>query len=109
MTSKPYPPVDTPPPPPGVVHRSAYEERGSSAGKIFAVIAILVLAGVAAAWFAGLFTVQTDGALKAPQVSIEGGEVPSVNVDTADIDVGSRTTTVEVPTVEVTPPERSGN
>lgn len=86
------------------VHR-VQDNRGGGAGKIFAVVAVLALAGVAAAWAAGLFTVQTDGALKAPEVSIEGGEVPSVDVQAADVDVGTTTTTVEVPTVEITKPE----
>lgn len=86
------------------VHR-VHEDRGSGAGRIFAIVAVLALAGVVAAWAAGLFTVETDGALKAPEVNIEGGQLPSVDVDAADVEVGTTTATVEVPTVEVTKPE----
>lgn len=81
------------------------DDRASGAGRIFAFVAVVALAAVAAAWAAGLFTVETDGALKAPEVSVEGGEIPEVQVNTADVDVGTRTETVEVPTVTVTKPE----
>lgn len=85
------------------------ERRGGRAGKAFAAIALLVFAGVFAAWAAGLFTVQTDGAVKAPTVSIEGGALPNVEVEAANVEVGTTTKTVEVPTVEVTKPEQPGN
>ncbi len=39
-----------------------------------------------------------------PEVSVEGGNMPEFDVETADVDVGTETTTVEVPTVDVEMP-----
>lgn len=36
-----------------------------------------------------------------PDVEVEGGQVPEYDVDAADVDVGTDTTTVEVPDVDV--------
>jgi hypothetical protein len=52
---------------------------------------------------AGRFSVETDGALTAPEVEVSGGSVPDVDVNIADIDIGTRTEEIEVPTVDVTP------
>lgn len=40
-----------------------------------------------------------------PDVKVEGGALPAYDVDTAEVDVGTTTTTVEVPTAEVTMPD----
>lgn len=40
-----------------------------------------------------------------PEVSVEGGEMPTVDVDVADVDVGTKTIEVEVPTVDVDLPK----
>ena len=40
-----------------------------------------------------------------PDVKVEGGALPAYDVETADVDVGTKTTTVEVPTAEVTMPD----
>ena len=39
-----------------------------------------------------------------PDVSVEGGQMPEYDVETADVDVGTKETTVEVPDVNVTMP-----
>lgn len=39
-----------------------------------------------------------------PDVEVSGGNMPEFDVETADVDVGTKTTTVEVPTVDVTMP-----
>lgn len=39
-----------------------------------------------------------------PDVEVTGGNMPEFDVETADVDVGTKTTTVEVPTVDVTMP-----
>jgi hypothetical protein len=39
-----------------------------------------------------------------PEVDVRGGQVPEYDVETADVDVGTKTTTVEVPDVDVTMP-----
>ncbi|MGH7443867.1 MAG: hypothetical protein ACREKM_03280 [Longimicrobiales bacterium] len=37
-----------------------------------------------------------------PDVEVEGGQLPEYDVDAADVDVGTDTTTVVVPDVDVT-------
>lgn len=39
-----------------------------------------------------------------PEVEVKGGQAPEFDVETADVDVGTKTTTVEVPTVDVDMP-----
>lgn len=39
-----------------------------------------------------------------PDVEVSGGNLPEYDVETADVDVGTKTTTVEVPTVDVEMP-----
>lgn len=65
---------------------------------IVGIVAVVVLA-----WAAGLFNVRTEGSLRAPDVTVSGGNVPDVNVDTADIDVGTKQEEVTVPTIDVKP------
>lgn len=77
-------------------------ERRSGGGFLIGLLLVLV-AGVAIAWFLGLISFSTSGDLQAPKVSVSGGEVPKVDVHTADIAVGTRKETVELPTVKVTP------
>lgn len=72
-------------------------------GMKFFVVVAAVVALAAIAWAAGLFTVEADGKLAAPEVDVSGGSVPEVDVNTADIDVGTRSEVIEVPTVDVTP------
>lgn len=76
--------------------------RGGGSRTILVILILLVLAAIAA-WALGLFSVsQTDqGALPSVQINAQGGDLPSFDVDAADIDVGTTNTTVEVPTVEV--------
>jgi len=40
-----------------------------------------------------------------PDVRVEGGQLPAYEVETAEVDVGTRTTEVEVPTAEVVMPD----
>jgi hypothetical protein len=40
-----------------------------------------------------------------PEVEVKGGQAPEFDVETADVDVGTKTTTVEVPTVDVDMPD----
>ncbi len=39
-----------------------------------------------------------------PEVEVKDGQMPEFDVETADVDVGTKTTTVEVPDVKVTMP-----
>ena len=69
---------------------------------LVAIVALLLIA-----WAAGLFNVDTSGSLKAPEVSVQGGEVPDVQVETAKVDVGSKDETIKVPEVKVDSKETS--
>ena len=40
---------------------------------------------------------------KLPEVHATGGQLPAYDVKTPDVKVGTKKTTVEVPTIEVTP------
>jgi hypothetical protein len=77
----------------------------TSAGRTILIIVLVALVALAIAWALGLFQIETQGELRAPEVDISGGEVPNVNVQAADVDVGTRTETIEVPTVDVTTPD----
>ncbi|MET1757138.1 hypothetical protein ABVV53_16980 [Novosphingobium sp. RD2P27] len=72
---------------------------GSKKGIVIAILVVLILLVIA--WAAGLFDVDTQGELTAPEISVDGGSLPNVNADVADIDVGTKTETVEVPTIDV--------
>jgi hypothetical protein len=82
--------------------------RDGGIGRVIAIIAIIAVVALALAWVLGLFNVDTSGKLEAPSVTVEGGEVPNVDVETADIDIGTETATIEVPTVDVQKPVDDG-
>lgn len=71
---------------------------GARTGLIIAVVAVIA---IIAAFAFGLIDInQTkEGAL--PEIKAEGGQVPAFDVDTADVDVGTTNTTIDVPTVDV--------
>lgn len=75
-------------------------ERGEGSKSLLwivlvAIVLLLIL------WATGILDFSSDGELKAPdvEVSAEGGELPDIDADVADISTG--TETVEVPTLEV--------
>lgn len=43
-----------------------------------------------------------------PEVEVSGGNLPKYDVETADVDVGTKETTVTVPTVDVSMPDAKG-
>ncbi len=43
-----------------------------------------------------------------PEVRVEGGNMPEYDVETADVDFGTETRTVEVPDVDITMPDADG-
>ncbi len=43
-----------------------------------------------------------------PEVEVTGGALPEYDVETADVDVGTKETTVEVPDVKITMPDADG-
>lgn len=67
---------------------------------IVIVVAVIVLLAVVG-YALGLFNVDASGDLKTPEVSVSGGEIPEVQLETGSIDVGSEKATVQVPDVDV--------
>ena len=43
-----------------------------------------------------------------PEVQVTGGQLPEYDVETADVEVGTKETTVEVPDVKITMPDAEG-
>lgn len=46
---------------------------------------------------------------QAPDVEVEGGQVPEYDVDAADVDVGADTTTIETPDINVEDADAEGD
>jgi hypothetical protein len=49
---------------------------------------------------------QTEEA-EAPEVEVKGGQLPEYDVSTADVDVGTKETTIEVPTIDIQSPSEN--
>lgn len=70
--------------------------------------AMFLLVGASAIMLAGCDVNQTqEGEL--PEVTAEGGQLPKYDVETADVDIGTREETVTVPDVDVTMPDEQHN
>lgn len=82
-------------------------DRRSGGGRTIVIILVVVAVLAVLAYALGLFNVDSSGELEAPNVdvAVEGGEVPDVQVETADIDVGTQTETVKLPEVDVSTTE----
>lgn len=67
-----------------------------------ALLALLILVVVVAiaAVATNFVDIRTSGDLRAPTLSVQGGEVPSIDVDTKQVTVETREASVAVPTVE---------
>lgn len=68
------------------------------------LLAIVVIIGVVIAAFAlGLVNIDQTKTAQLPDVKVEttGGQAPAFDVDTAKVDVGTKETTIEVPTISV--------
>ncbi len=73
------------------------ERRSNNMGWLVALLIVVAL--VVAAFAFGLIDIgQTKGA-KLPEVSVSGGQAPAFDVNTAKVDLGTKETTVDVPTV----------
>ena len=67
-------------------------------------IAAMFMAPVVAFGLSACTVDQTEEG-EVPDVEVEGGQLPEYDVDAADVDVGTDTTTVVVPDVDVNEPE----
>ncbi len=75
------------------------EKRGGGSRTV--VIVLVVIAAIVGLLFATGFwsaDVKKDGAL--PEVTVKGGELPTVDLDSKEVVVGTKKTTVEVPKVK---------
>lgn len=66
-------------------------------------LAVVVAAGAMVLGLSACDIDQTEEA-ELPEVSVEGGNMPEFDVETADVDVGTEEVTVDVPTVDVDMP-----
>jgi hypothetical protein len=77
-----------------------YPARNNGARAIL-IIAIIAVLAVIAAFAFGLIDISQTKQMKAPDVSVSGGQAPAFDVSTAKVEVGKKTTDVTVPTVDV--------
>lgn len=66
---------------------------------------ILSLAFLSATLAVGACTAEVEEEGKLPDVDVKGGEMPKVDVDPAEVNVGTDTNTVVTPDVDVNPAE----
>jgi hypothetical protein len=71
------------------------------------IVAIVAVLAIIAAFAFGLIDINQTQETKMPEVSVQGGQAPAFDVDTARVEVGSEQTDVTVPTVDVGTTERS--
>jgi hypothetical protein len=76
------------------------EVRRGGAGRTLAILAALVAIVVAVLFATGFWSADVkEGELPEVKVSADGGKLPEVDVDSKELVVGTKETTVEVPKV----------
>jgi hypothetical protein len=71
------------------------------------IIGVIILLAIVAAVVFGLVDVRQTKDAKLPEVSVSGGQAPAYDVKTADVDVGTKSTSVDVPKVSVDTTKKS--
>ncbi len=69
------------------------------------LVLLVVIFGVA--WAFGLVNLQQTRDAKLPTVSVQGGQMPKFDADVANVQVGTKTKSVEVPQVNVGTTEKT--
>lgn len=78
---------------------TVYVERKSNTGTIILGVIVAAAVVVGLLFATGFWTADVkEGAL--PEVSVKGGDLPAVDVDSKKVVVGTKETTVDVPKVE---------
>jgi len=78
------------------------ERRRGGAGRGLLIILLLIVAVVAVLFATGFWSADVKkGALPDVNVSVKGGELPRVDVDSKKVVVGTKKETIDVPTVGV--------
>jgi hypothetical protein len=80
------------------IHEQPARNSGARAGIIIAIVAVLA---IIAAFAFGLIDIDQTKETKLPKVAVEGGQAPAFDVDTAKIDVGTKSEAITVPKVEI--------
>jgi len=81
-------------------HYDEYPTRNNGA-RVGIIIAVIAVIAIIAAFAFGLIDINQTKELKTPEVSVSGGQAPAFDVDTAKVDVGTKSTDVTVPKVDV--------
>ena len=81
-------------------HYREYPARNSGA-RVGIVIAVIAVLAIIAAFAFGLIDIDQTKETKLPEVAVEGGQAPAFDVDTARVDVGTKSTDITVPKVDV--------
>lgn len=66
---------------------------------------VMAVAAMALSLGAAACTAEVEEEGKAPDIDVQGGEMPRVDIDPANVEVSSDTQTVVTPDVDVTPAE----
>ncbi len=82
-------------------HYNEYPARSNNGARVGIIVAVIAILAIIAAFAFGLIDINQTKEMKAPDVQVSGGQAPAFDVDTAKVDVGTRTTDVTVPKVEV--------
>lgn len=69
-------------------------------GGLLLVVLLILVAGIAT----GFINLQRTQEGVLPRIAVEGGQLPKFDADVAQVKVGTRNETVEVPTVDVKKP-----
>ena len=64
---------------------------------LLAVVVLLLIVGVAT----GFINIGQTQTAELPEIKAEGGQLPKFDADVGDVDVGTKTETVEVPTIDI--------
>jgi len=78
-----------------------YPARTNSGARAGIIIAIIAVLAIIAAFAFGLIDIDQTKETKIPEVSVQGGQAPAFDVDTAKVDVGTKSEDITVPKVEV--------
>ncbi len=74
--------------------------KKSGAGRTIAIVLIVAVAIVGLLFATGFWKADMTGG-DVPEVSVKGGELPSVDVDSKEVVVGTKKEEIDVPTVGV--------
>jgi hypothetical protein len=75
------------------------QRQGKSIMRAILGIALVIVLGLIVAFSLGLLNIDRTRPGKLPVVRAEGGQLPGFDVKAGQVDIGSKNTTVDVPTV----------